>query len=143
MEGDQLRCCYLEPYTARQIASDDTIFEREISEDEQAKDLSEIWKPVDFINDEIMASPKEGETIFPQPYDAGDHIAYRYVRMVDKQSIRAQIANLKEELAASDYKVTKCYEATMLGAELPYDIKELHRERQELRDRINQLTGKV
>lgn len=142
IEGDQLRCCYLEPYTDRQEFNG-KIIEREVSEEEQAKALSEIWKPVDFINDDIMASAKEGETIFPQPYDAGDHIAYRYVRMKDKQHIRAQIASLKEELAASDYKITKCYEATLLGAELPYDIQELHQQRQELRDRINALTGNL
>ena len=143
IEDDQLKCCYLEPYVERVETSNGTFIEREVSEEEQAKSLSEIWKPVDFINDAIVASAKEGEVIFPQPYDAGDHIAYRYVRQEDKQHIRVQIANLKEDLAASDYKVAKCYEASLLGADLPYDIQELHRERQAKRDLINELTAKL
>jgi len=49
------------------------------------------------------------------------------------------IEKLKKEVAASDYKVIKCYEASLVGKELPYDMNEVHKERQEIRDEINRL----
>lgn len=48
---------------------------------------------------------------------------------------------LKEELAATDYKVIKCSEAQLSGQPMPYDVAELHAERQRLRDRINEIEG--
>ena len=50
-----------------------------------------------------------------------------------------EIECLKSELQESDYKVIKCAEAICLNAELPYDMTALHKERQALRDKINQL----
>ena len=49
------------------------------------------------------------------------------------------IEKLKKEVAATDYKVIKCYEASLVGKELPYDMDEVHKERQEIRDEINRL----
>ena len=53
------------------------------------------------------------------------------------------IESLKSELQASDYKVIKCAEAMAIGAELPYNMTELHKERQALRDKINELESEV
>ena len=50
-----------------------------------------------------------------------------------------EIERLKSELQESDYKVIKCAEAICLNAELPYDMTALHKERQALRDKINEL----
>lgn len=50
-----------------------------------------------------------------------------------------EISSLKERLSSSDYKITKCMEAQLLGDSLPYDINELHTERQQIRDKINEL----
>ena len=50
-----------------------------------------------------------------------------------------QIAELKKQLAATDYKVIKCAECQLLGQEMPYDVAELHAERQTIRDEINKL----
>jgi hypothetical protein len=50
-----------------------------------------------------------------------------------------EIKRLKTELAETDYKIIKCYEYQLAGQELPYDIQELHTERQALRDQINEL----
>lgn len=50
-----------------------------------------------------------------------------------------EIESLKSELQDSDYKVIKCAEAICLNAELPYNMTELHKERQALRDKINKL----
>ena len=54
-----------------------------------------------------------------------------------------EIERLKSELQESDYKITKIAEAMSIGAELPYDAKALHKYRQALRDRINQLEMEV
>lgn len=58
---------------------------------------------------------------------------------VDPVLMQSRIDELKAELAESDYKVTKCYEASLVGESLPYNITELHRERQSIRDEINRL----
>ena len=50
---------------------------------------------------------------------------------------------LKSELQESDYKVIKCAEAMIINAELPYNMTELHNERQALRDKINELESEV
>lgn len=53
-----------------------------------------------------------------------------------------RIAELKAQLDSTDYKIIKCSECSLVGLELPYDIIELHTERQALRDEINELEGK-
>ena len=50
-----------------------------------------------------------------------------------------QIASLKAQLSQTDYKVIKCSECQLLGQEMPYDVAELHAERQAIRDQINLL----
>ena len=57
----------------------------------------------------------------------------------DPEAIQTQIDELKEQLSESDYRVTKCYECSLVGESLPYDIQELHTERQAVRDEINRL----
>ena len=58
----------------------------------------------------------------------------------DRQSeLILDIESLKSELQESDYKVIKCAEAMAVGAEMPYNMTELHNERQALRDKINKL----
>lgn len=56
-----------------------------------------------------------------------------------EELIRREIEELKAQLSATDYKIIKCSEYSLNGQELPYDIAELHAERQALRDRINEL----
>ena len=54
-----------------------------------------------------------------------------------------EIERLKSELQESDYKVIKCAEAMAVCAEMPYDMESLHKERQALRDKINELESEV
>ena len=54
-----------------------------------------------------------------------------------------EIERLKSELQESDYKVIKCAEAICLNAEMPYDMTALHKERQALRDKINEFESEV
>ena len=72
------------------------------------------------------------EMDYPQP--TAEELRYR--RYMD-------IERLKSELQESDYKVIKCAEAICLNAELPYNMTALHKERQALRDKINELESEV
>lgn len=42
-----------------------------------------------------------------------------------------------------DWKIIKCYEASLLNQEMPYDLMELQTKRQEARNRINELQNKI
>ena len=65
-------------------------------------------------------------------------------RVVDDNGLLlSEIERLKSELQESDYKVIKCAEALTIGAEMPYDVESLHKERQALRDKINELEREV
>ena len=61
----------------------------------------------------------------------------------DNGLLLSEIERLKSELQESDYKVIKCAEAICLNAEMPYNMTALHKERQELRDKINELESEV
>ena len=54
-----------------------------------------------------------------------------------------EIERLKSELQESDYKVIKCAEAMCINSEMPYDVASLHKVRQALRDKINELESEV
>ena len=62
----------------------------------------------------------------------------QYIESID---IAEEIAFLESELSATDYKIIKCYEYSLAGLDLPYDISKLHQERQEIRDKINTIQG--
>lgn len=113
--------------------------ERTITVAMQIERLSEAgWKPVDAL-DESHLQCQEGYVVRIIPYDAGNRISYNYETVFDTQKVRREIQALKDDLANEDYKITKCYEASLMGAEAPYDIAGLHQKRQATRDRINEL----
>ena len=67
-----------------------------------------------------------------------------YISDIDEGVPKSEeIERLKSELQESDYKVIKCAEAMAVGAEMPYNVTELHKERQALRDKINELESEV
>lgn len=57
----------------------------------------------------------------------------------DPVLIQNQIEELKEQLSSTDYMITKCMEASLVGKPLPYDIESIHAERQTIRDEINRI----
>ena len=67
----------------------------------------------------------------------------RYMERDRQRELILDIECLKSELQESDYKVIKCAEAMAVGAEMPYNVTELHKERQALRDKINELESEV
>jgi len=60
--------------------------------------------------------------------------------IAEKQAV---IDSLKAQIAEGDYKVIKCSEAQFLGEEMPYNVAELHAQRQALRDEINKLEQEI
>lgn len=60
-----------------------------------------------------------------------------------KFETKQKIMQDEAELSFTDYKIIKCYEYSLVGEDSPYDIVELHAERQALRDEINALQTEI
>ena len=73
-----------------------------------------------------------------QPEPPAEELAEQ-ARHPQISQVTAQIDGLKAQIAASDYKVIKTYEYTLLGKQTEYDMEAVHAERQALRDQINTL----
>lgn len=69
------------------------------------------------------------------------HQIVAYYEVIDNspERITAEITRLQAEISSTDYQVIKSYEYALAGEQLPYNIAELHRQRQNLRDRIKEL----
>lgn len=62
----------------------------------------------------------------------------------ERGNLEAELRALHSSLSAAssgvgDWKVIKCYEATLKGIPEPYNVEELLAERQQIRDRINEI----
>ena len=55
----------------------------------------------------------------------------------------SQIEELKRQLASSNNKIIECYEYSLVSLDAPYDIAQIHGERQAIRDRINALEAEI
>ena len=139
IENGFLRSKIIEPYIEKSLNEKSEIITRTVSVEEQIAMLSPEWKPVDAIDESKTVCDEENYTIRVVPYDNGDRISYRYEKSVDNYKLRSDIDALKNELAATDYQVIKCYEASLTGEDLPYDIVALHASRNEIRARINEI----
>ncbi len=106
---------------------------------EDASQAPEGYKPVEALDYEKAKSSSEEYTILIVPYDAGDKIAYKYDKVYNTYRVRSHIKEKKAELESTDYRVLKCYEASLAQEEMPYDMTALREERQKLRDEINEL----
>ncbi|MDR1756127.1 MAG: hypothetical protein LBR65_04090 [Culturomica sp.] len=69
----------------------------------------------------------------------GGKVVQSWVVVTDPTATTKRIEELKEQLSSSDYMITKCMEAQLIGAPLPYDVDALHAERQAIRDEINRM----
>lgn len=136
----------LEEYIERYYDDDGEIKERVISIEDQASMLTG-WKPVDLVDDTKLQCP-ENYSVRIIPYDAGDKISYRYEQKFNAKIVQKRIFDLKESLTSTDsnigdYRITKCYEASLIGLDMPYDVADLHQARQAVRDEINQLENLI
>lgn len=139
IEDGYLRIRKIEPIINRKRNADGTITEVTLSVEEQVAQLPTGWKPVDPMDENSMQSNDPDYIVVAVPYDNGDRISYRYEKRFYYQRIKQQVAELKQALADSDYKVIKCYEAALIGGEMPYDAAAVCAERQAVRNRINEL----
>ena len=129
----------LEPYSESFRDDDGELKDRVVSIEEQAVMLQASgWKPVDLIDENMMIA-EEFYCIIPIPYDTGERISYQYEKTLDRKAIKTKIQALKNELLSDDYKIIKCYEASLVGEPFPYDIEKLRLVRQSIRDEINYL----
>lgn len=95
-----------------------------------------------YLPFEESEPPSVGELDSVVPYyELVDNIVFQRWEVIcdDKTLIKEKIEKLKLELSSSDYKVSKCSEAMLVGEPLPYDIVELRSDRQALREEVNAL----
>ena len=79
------------------------------------------------------------EPVEPVQPDPTEEELAEQARQQQISQVIAQIDDLKARIAASDYKIIKTYEYTLLGEQTEYDIEAVHAERQALRNQINTL----
>ena len=79
------------------------------------------------------------EPVAPVQPEPTEEELVEQARQQQISQLTAQIDGLKAQIAASDYKVIKTYEYTLLGEQTEYDMENVHAERQALRDQINTL----
>ena len=94
---------------------------------------------VEEIDDSKLNNTKEYNTIRLSVELIDDIIKYKYTEVPDKALIKADIEKYKELLNNSDYKVIKAYELSLTKQDNTIDVELLHLERQEYRDKINEL----
>lgn len=58
-------------------------------------------------------------------------------------SPQEQIKSLKFQLTSTDYQIIKCYEYSLAGLDLPYDIQTLHTKREAIREQIRELENEI
>ena len=88
------------------------------------------------LSDDGSVYVEEVAPVQPEPTE--EELAEQ-ARQQQISQVTAQIDDLKARIAASDYKVIKTYEYTLLGEQTEYDMEAVHAERQALRDQINTL----
>lgn len=117
------------------------IVKRKEIEDQRTEQLNILGTFKEFVPS--VFTGELGEYDSPKPYyiEEGESVLQKWeVITNDPAKIASKIASLKSELDESDYKVMKCYEATIAKSdEIPYDPDALVLSRQEKRDEINRL----
>ena len=98
-----------------------------------------------FLNlvSSIQPTVQDGEVAVDSYKEEHGKIVQYWEVKVDSVYTQKKIYNLKEVLSSSDYKVIKCQEASLIGEQMPYDVDELHKERQSIRDEINRLESLI
>lgn len=140
LEDGYLRVKSLEPiHFQEKHPESGVVITKVMTVEDQIKELPPEWKPLDRIDGEKIRKADDGYVVTAIPYDAGDRISYHYEVVPDFQAMRKRIEDLKTQLTESDYQVIKCYEASLIGNPMPYDVSELHTSRQSIRDKINDL----
>ena len=98
-----------------------------------------------FLNlvSSIQPTVQDGEVAVDSYKEENGKLVQYWEVKVDSVYTQKKIDNLKEVISSSDYKVIKCQEASLIGEQMPYDVDELHKERQSIRDEINRLESLI
>ena len=98
-----------------------------------------------FLNlvSSIQPTVQDGEVAVDSYKEENGKLVQYWEVKVDSVYTQKKIDNLKEVLSSSAYKVIKCQEASLIGEQMPYDVDELHKERQSIRDEINRLESLI
>ena len=94
-------------------------------------------KPVDQIDNARMDEHEEDYIVIADAVELEDKITWSYRNVPDIRKLQKRIEKLQKEIASTDYRIIKCYEASLVGDPMPYDIQELRSSRQAIRDSIN------
>lgn len=97
---------------------------------------------LDYVSS-IQPTVQDGEVAVDSYKEENGKLVQYWEVKVDSVYTQKKIDNLKEVLSSSDYKVIKCQEASLIGEQMPYDVDELHKERQSIRDEINRLESLI
>lgn len=87
---------------------------------------------------EVYEAPPTEEILEPTPEEIAAQEQQRNV-----EELQAQIAAYKAQIDATDYRIVKAYEYSIVGLEVEYDMEALHEERQSFRDAINNLEDEL
>lgn len=82
---------------------------------------------------------KQGEMYELSYILLNDKVHQSWAIVKDKGYYQKLVDLRKAELSSSDYKIIKCYEASLTGSQMPYNVTVLVAQRQSIRDDINNL----
>jgi hypothetical protein len=100
----------------------------------------------EFLEVELQESPEEvifgAHSIVNGEFVFLDFIKEEKDKQIKNNKIQ-KINELKLKLNETDYQVIKCYEASLLEEEIPYDLQELLAQRKAWREEINTLEFEI
>lgn len=109
-------------------------------EDEKKEELKLLSGYKDFVTNKYEGELGEFDSTEPYYVEEEGKIIRKW-EVVHNNSLKisAKVSKLKKELEDSDYKIIKCYEASMTQSQMPYNLEELVAERESKRSEINRL----
>ena len=116
------------------------IVKRKKIEDLKEKHLSIFSEYKDFSVEKEPNNLGEFDSLIPYYVEEGGKVVQKWEIVKDDAiKISAKISRLKKELENSDYKIIKCYEASLTQSPMPYNLEELVAERESKRAEVNRL----
>ncbi len=112
-----------------EIAQDDNdVIHQEISEN---ADINQILNILELVDENGQYNNKYENALIKMTQEEKN--------IANISNSNKKIQDYLELLNDTDYKIIKCYEYSLVNLPLPYNIVELHNERQLLRNKINEL----
>lgn len=116
------------------------IISRKNIEDQKKEELKLLSEYKDFVTTKYEGELGEFDSAEPYYIEKDNKVIRKWeVIHNDTLKISAKISRLKKELENSDFKILKCYEASMTQSPMPYNLEELVAERESKRGEINRL----